>query len=239
MRRKDRDAAELRPVKITTGVNPFAEGSCLLEAGQTRVLCIATVEPGVPKWKQEAGGGWITAEYSMLPRANRTRTPRERGSGPSGRTMEIQRLIGRSLRACVDLSALEGYTITLDCDVLQADGGTRCASITGAWVALYQALEGMVQRDQLSAMPDILPVAAVSTGLLEGSLLLDLCYEEDRDADVDLNLVMLKDKTLVEVQGTLESGRFDRQMLNRMMDLGEEGIRQLIEMQEKAAGLTD
>ncbi len=231
--RTERGTDGLRKVNMITGVNRYAEGSCMIWMGDTQVLCTASAEPKTPSWMSQGSGGWITAEYAMLPRANRQRVPREAKTGrPTGRTQEISRLIGRSLRACTDLSGLEGWTVTVDCDVLQADGGTRCAAVTGGYVALAQALEGLVADGSLPKNPLTAPVAAVSVGLLDGEVLLDLCYAEDCAADVDLNLVMLPEGRIVEVQGTAEGAPFDRGLLDRMLDLGEAGIIRLMALQQ-------
>ena len=237
MRRKDRDAAELRPVKFTTGVNPFAEGSCLLEAGQTRVLCNATVEPGVPKWKQEAGGGWITAEYSMLPRANRERSRRDVDKLKlSGRSAEIQRLIGRSLRAAVDMRALGERTITVDCDVLQGDGGTRTASVTGGFAALALACRRLVEQGALAKMPLIHYVAGVSAGIVDDTPVLDLPYSEDSRAQVDLNCMMTEQGEIIELQGTGEGRPFTVAEQQTLVSLCAKGCRELMEKQKEIVG---
>ena len=217
---------------LELGAAPFAEGSCLISAGTTRVLCTATVEEAVPPWR-EGRGGWVTAEYAMLPRATVQRTRRER-SGPRGRTQEIQRLIGRSLRAATDLAALGERTVTVDCDVLSADGGTRTASITGACIALHQALKGLVEAEELGEIPLQQLVAAVSVGIVDRHLCLDLDYAEDSAADVDLNVVILEDGRMVEVQGTAEGAPFQRAELESMLDLAEKGIRDLLKLQRAA-----
>jgi len=226
-----RSAADLRPVRITRGCNVYAEGSALIEVGRTRVMCTATVEDRVPLFR--SGGGWVTAEYGMLPRATGTRNPRGR---TGGRAYEIQRLVGRALRAVVDLAALGERTVILDCDVLQADGGTRTAAITGAWVALHDALAGLVQAGTLAGLPLTGQVAAVSVGLLDGRPLLDLRYEEDARAEVDLNLVMTGQGRLVEVQGTGEKATFSRAELDVLLDLGWNGITRLLQQQREALG---
>lgn len=227
--RRDRPHDELRPVSFELDTAPFAEGSCTILCGRTCVLCAATVEEGVPRWR-EGKGGWVTAEYSMLPRSTQERTRRER-RGAGGRTREIQRLIGRSLRAAVDLEALGPRTVTLDCDVLVADGGTRTASITGACVALHRALSGLAEHPMRQR------VAAVSVGLVGGRPVLDLDYELDVTADVDMNVVALEDGRFVEVQGTAEGAAFDRPDLDRLLDLAADGIRRLLERQREALGL--
>jgi len=231
--RLGRRADQLRDVRLETGVAPFAEGSCLVSFGTTRVLCAATVEEGVPAWRKGEGAGWVTGEYAMLPRATLTRTPRERGK-VGGRTQEIQRLIGRSLRATMDLVALGERTITLDCDVLAADGGTRTAAITGAAVALAQACQGLVAAGKIERQPMRQLVTAVSVGIVAGELRLDLEYVEDVAADVDMNLVALEDGGLVEVQGTAEHAPFDRARLDGLLDLGLAGIRTLVARQREA-----
>jgi len=232
-REDGRSNDELRPVEIIRGFLKHPAGSVLIKTGDTQVICTATVEEGVPGWLNGEGQGWITAEYGMLPAATSERNSRYR---VSGRTYEIQRLIGRSLRAAVDLSMMDGYTIRIDCDVIQADGGTRTASITGGYVALYDALSHLVQDEKLYKMPVKGIVAAVSVGIVEGSVLLDLCYEEDSVADVDMNIVML-DGSFVEVQGTGEGGIFTREQLSEMLSLAERGIRELMMIQRDVLGL--
>lgn len=222
-----------RPVSIETGVAPYAEGSCIIATGQTRVLCTASVVPGVPPWRERSGAGWVTAEYAMLPRATHTRTSRER-SGPKGRTQEIQRLIGRSLRSVTDMGAMGQHTITVDCDVLQADGGTRTASITGACVALELALRWMLHEGMVVRSPMKEKVAAVSVGLVDGAACLDLDYREDSAAQVDMNLVATESGGLVEVQGTAEGDPFPRRDLDALMDLGMSGIEALLAAQARA-----
>jgi ribonuclease PH len=223
----------MRPVNIVPGFIPTAEGSVLIEVGNTRVICTATVEETVPQFLKGAGKGWITSEYSMIPRATLTRTPRESSRGRvGGRTHEIQRLIGRSLRAVTDLTRLGERSIFLDCDVIQADGGTRTASITGAFVALGLALEGLVEAGTLSSAPVRDYVAATSVGIVDGEVMLDLCYEEDSRAEVDMNLVMTGGKKFVEVQGTAEQHAFDDAQLKKMMELARRGIEALIAKQQ-------
>ncbi len=222
-----------RPITIETGVTPYAEGSALIATGDTRVLCTASVQEGVPAWRERSGAGWVTAEYAMLPRATHTRTSRER-SGPRGRTQEIQRLIGRSLRSVTDMRLLGPHTVTVDCDVLQADGGTRTASITGACVALELALrwmlgEGLVERTAVREK-----VAAVSVGIVDGTPCLDLDYREDAGAQVDMNLVATESGGLVEVQGTAEGDPFPRRELDALLDLGMAGIDTLLAAQAQA-----
>jgi ribonuclease PH len=223
----------LRPVRITPHYVSMAEGSVLIESGNTRVLCNATIEQGVPGWLRNSGRGWVTAEYGMLPRATLTRTAREAERGKiGGRTHEIQRLIGRSLRSVVDMKALGERTIILDCDVLQADGGTRTAAITGACVALALALGKLVAAGTLKASPLRQMVAATSVGIVDGNILLDLCYEEDSRASVDMNVVMLADGGLVETQATAEQNAYTRTQLNQMLDYAEKGIHELLAVQQ-------
>jgi ribonuclease PH len=225
-------ADTLRPIRITPHYVSMAEGSVLMESGNTRVLCNATIEQGVPGWLRNSGRGWVTAEYGMLPRATLTRTARESERGKvGGRTHEIQRLIGRSLRSVVDMKALGERTIILDCDVLQADGGTRTAAITGACVALALALNKLVAAGTLKASPLKQMVAATSVGIVDGNVLLDLCYEEDSRATVDMNVVMLADSGLVETQATAEKDSYTRAQLNQMLDLAEKGIHELLAAQ--------
>jgi ribonuclease PH len=223
-----RGPSQMRPVRLTPGYVQVPEGSVLIEVGHTRVLCNATVEQGVPVWLRNSGRGWVTAEYGMLPRATLTRTPREAERGRiGGRTHEIQRLIGRSLRAVVDMQALGERTVILDCDVLQADGGTRTAAITGACAALAIAFSRMVATGALKASPLRQLVAATSVGIVADAVLLDLAYEEDSQAEVDMNLVMTEGGNFVEVQATAERQAFPRARLLEMMDLAEAGIREL------------
>jgi ribonuclease PH len=231
---------ELRPVSISPGFMPYAEGSCLVEMGDTRVICTATVDDYVPRWMLGTGTGWVTAEYQMLPRSSPERVQREVNKGkPSGRTQEIQRLIGRSLRAVTDLGALGERSILIDCDVLQADGGTRTASITGAYVALEQAVAGLVGTGALTGSPLMDSVAAVSVGVVDGVACLDLDYSEDSTAAVDMNVVMTGAGKLVEVQGTAEHGTFDRNELDLLLDLATGGIRELTAHQSKSLGASD
>ncbi len=228
----------MRPVEITPGYLKTAEGSALIVVGNTRVLCTASVEDGVPPFLRGSGKGWVTAEYAMLPRATNKRTPREVNKGkPSGRTHEIQRLIGRSLRAVVDQTALGERTITLDCDVLQADGGTRTASITGAFVALATALKTLVQFKTIARFPLTDYVAATSVGLLRGEFLTDLCYEEDSRADVDMNVVMTGSGKFIELQATAEQKAFDDEQLAKMIGLARAGITELIAIQRNLVSL--
>ena len=231
-RSDNRTPEQLRPVNIIPDFISTAEGSALIEVGNTRVICTASVEENVPSFLKGAGKGWITAEYSMLPRSTLTRTPREASRGRiGGRTHEIQRLVGRALRAVVDLVQLGERTITLDCDVIQADGGTRTASITGAFVALGLALERLVEAGTLSAAPIRDFVGAVSIGVVDGAVLLDLNYEEDSRAEVDLNFVMTGGRKIVEIQATAEQHPFDEAQLKRMMDIAGKGIESLIAKQ--------
>ncbi|MGE5471722.1 MAG: ribonuclease PH [Bacteroidota bacterium] len=235
MRPSQRQSDQLRTVRITRNFTRHAEGSVLIEMGDTRVLCNASVEENVPPFLRGKGQGWVTAEYGMLPRSTHTRTSREAAKGKqTGRTQEIQRLIGRSLRAVVDLKALGERQITLDCDVLQADGGTRCASITGAWIALYEACEKLVAAGKLPANPVKDHVAAVSVGIFQGAPVLDLDYPEDSGCDTDMNVVMTGNGGIVEVQGTAEGEPFSRAQMNTLTDLAEAGIRQLIAAQQSA-----
>ena len=225
----------MRPVEIVTGYLVTAEGSALIKVGNTQVLCAASVEDTVPPFLRGAGKGWVTAEYAMLPRATGKRTPREVTKGhPSGRTQEIQRLIGRSMRAVVDIAALGERTIFLDCDVLQADGGTRTASITGAFVALAMALRTLVEHRVLKTLPLRDHVAATSVGLVGGVPLLDLCYEEDSRADVDMNVVMTGKGRFIEVQATAEHTPFDDTQLATLIGLARTGIGRLVEIQKAA-----
>jgi ribonuclease PH len=228
----------MRPVEIEPGYLKTAEGSALISVGNTRVLCAASVEETVPSFLRNTGKGWVTAEYSMLPRATARRTPREVARGrPSGRTHEIQRLIGRSMRAVVDQAALGERTVTLDCDVIQADGGTRTAAITGAWVALALALRQLVQFKVIKTMPLRDHVAATSVGIVAGEPLLDLCYEEDSQAAVDMNVVMTGSGRFVELQATAEHVPFDDAQMAGLIDLARSGISQLLELQKRAARL--
>ena len=235
MRPSQRLPEQLREIRITRNFTRHAEGSILIEMGDTRVLCTASVEETVPSFLRGKGQGWVTAEYGMLPRSTHTRSAREAAKGKqSGRTQEIQRLIGRSLRAVTDLTALGERQITLDCDVLQADGGTRCASITGAWIALYEACDKLVQAGKLPANPVKDHVAAISVGIFEGSPVLDLDYPEDANCDTDMNVIMTGQGGIVEVQGTAEGEPFTREQMNVLMDLATMGIRQLVAAQESA-----
>ncbi|MFZ3170593.1 MAG: ribonuclease PH [Carboxydocellales bacterium] len=232
-REDGRDRDQLRPVKITRSYIKPAEGSVLIEVGDTKVICTATIEEKVPPFQKGSGKGWVTAEYSMLPRATHTRTPRESAKGKiGGRTHEIQRLVGRALRSVVDLNKLGERTIWVDCDVIQADGGTRTASITGAFVALVDALQRLVDKGQLAKLPITDYLAATSVGKIKGKLMLDLCYTEDSQAEVDMNVVMTKAGKFVEVQGTAEDAPFTREEMDGLLSLAEKGIRELIQIQE-------
>ena len=234
MRSDQRRPDQLRPVRIQPNFLATAEGSALIELGNTRVLCAATVEETVPSFLRGSGKGWITAEYAMLPRATVTRTPREVNKGrPSGRTHEIQRLIGRSLRAVVNMEKLGERSIIVDCDVLQADGGTRTAAITGAWVAVAIAINRLVGFGTLRASPLRDHVAATSVGIVDGIPMLDLCYEEDSKADVDMNLVMTGAGHFVEIQATAEKVAFDDQRLAALLSLARAGIAELVELQKQ------
>ncbi|CAN5174815.1 ribonuclease PH [soil metagenome] len=233
-----RGADALRPLDITTAVQDYAEGSAQLSMGRTRVLCAATVSGDVPRWLRESGEGWITAEYSMLPRATLERTDREATRGKQkGRTVEIQRLIGRSLRAAVDLKRLGPVAITIDCDVLQADGGTRTASITGGWIALALGLQHAAEHGIIKRMPELTPIAAISVGIIDGQPRLDLDYIEDSGAETDMNVVMSGDGRLIEVQGTAEGAPFSRAELDAMLDLAAVGCERLFAAQRAAVGL--
>jgi len=228
---------ELRPVRIIPGFQSFAEGSVLIELGKTQVVCSVSVEERVPSFLKGSGTGWITAEYSMLPRATVTRTPRDASQGRiSGRSQEIQRLIGRSLRAIADLTELGERTLVVDCDVLQADGSTRTAAITGSYVALYRALQNLSNMGIVSSIPLKSAVAATSVGIVQSYMLLDLCYDEDSDAEVDFNLVMTSKGEFVEVQGTAETRPFSKETIDAVLTLAEKGIRQLFQVQQAALG---
>jgi len=233
--RRGRANSDLRVVTLERDVAPYAEGSCLATFGLTRVLCTATVEEGVPGWRRGRGEGWLTAEYAMLPRATRTRTNRERAQ-LGGRTQEIQRLIGRSVRAMLDDFKFGEFTVKLDCDVLVADGGTRTAAITGASVAIVDAFDWMVKTGKISVNPIKRRVAAISVGIIDGEPRLDLDYDEDVRADVDMNVVMSSEREFVEVQGTGEHGTFDRAQLDQLLELAISGIEKLDKMQQAALG---
>ncbi len=238
MRTDKRRADELRPVEIVTGYLATAEGSALIKAGNTMVLCAASVEETVPPFLRNSGKGWVTAEYAMLPRATSQRTPREVSKGrASGRTHEIQRLVGRALRSVVDMAALGERTIILDCDVLQADGGTRTAAITGAFVAMAIAVQQLVSFKVIKAMPVRDYVAATSVGLVGGVPMLDLCYDEDSRADVDMNVVMTGGGKFIEIQGTAEHAPFDDAQMSALIELARGGIGRLVQIQKKAVTL--
>ena len=227
---------QMRPIKLTNNVIKTAAGSCLSEFGDTRVLCCATIEESVPKWRRASHGcGWVTAEYAMLPASTARRSKREYGAR-KGRSMEIERLIGRSLRSVVRMEKLGEITVTIDCDVIQADGGTRTASITGAWVALHDALMGLVRDNKLNRLPLTGQVAAISAGIVDGRALLDLDYPEDSHADVDLNLVATDAGGIVEIQGTGEHSTLSRAQLNELLDMGQAGIERLVEIQNEVTG---
>lgn len=227
---------QLRPVSLEPGFAPFAEGSCLIKMGETHMLVTATVEDRVPPFLKGQGQGWVTAEYAMLPRSGRQRNQRDGNRGPNGRSMEIQRLIGRAMRTMIDMEALGERTITLDCDAIQADGGTRTAAITASYVALYQAVQWMMDKRMIKRMPLREPVAAVSVGIVGGKELLDLCYDEDSKAQTDMNVVMTASGKFIEVQGTAEADPFDAQALGRMLALAKKGIDELVELQRAALG---
>ena len=236
MRPSGRNLSEMRAVSIETGVTKHAEGSCLIKMGDTHVLCTATIEDRVPPFIKGSGLGWVTAEYRMLPRATNTRMRREAASGKqSGRTVEIQRLIGRSLRAGVDRVALGERQITIDCDVIQADGGTRCASITGGWVALKLAVNKLIKIGDVISDPLVDPVAAVSCGIYAGQPVLDLDYPEDSEAGVDGNFIMTGSGQLIEVQMSAEGSTYSRAQMNDLMDLAEKGVSELVALQKSAA----
>lgn len=235
MKRPDsRRPDQVRPVKITRHFSKFAEGSALIEMGDTKVICTATIDEYVPHHKKNSGEGWVTAEYSMLPRATSTRTQRDNQLGKSkGRTQEIQRLIGRSIRAVVDFKTLGERTIILDADVIQADGGTRTASITGCFVALHDAVSRLLKEGKIEHSPILDFVAAVSVGKHDGVILTDLCYEEDSKAEVDMNVVMTGDGNMVEIQGTAEGAPFNQADLDQMLSRAKKGVAELIKIQKK------
>jgi ribonuclease PH len=239
MKRADgRAYDELRPVRIIPGYQSFAEGSALIELGKTLVLCSVSVDEKVPPFLRGGGSGWITAEYAMLPRATVTRTPRDSSLGRvTGRNQEIQRLIGRSLRAITDLSALGERNLTIDCDVLQADGGTRTAAITGAYVALYRAMQTLSNMGIISSIPLKTAVAATSVGIVHSYMMLDLCYDEDCSAAVDFNVAMTGQGEFVEIQGTAEAKPFSRETVDELLSLAEHGIKQLFQVQKEALKL--
>ncbi len=236
MRPSHREPNQLREIKLSRHYTKHAEGSVFIEFGQTQVLCTASVIDGAPRFLKGKNQGWITAEYGMLPRSTHSRNDREASRGKQGgRTLEIQRLIGRALRQCVDLKALGDVTITLDCDVIQADGGTRTASITGACVALRDAIHWMHTHEKIKKLPTFHHIAAISVGIYRGQPVLDLDYAEDVLAETDMNIVMNEAQQLIEVQGTAEEGSFNRHELNTMLDLAEHGIHQLLELQKNAS----
>ncbi|MGB0920216.1 MAG: ribonuclease PH [Alphaproteobacteria bacterium] len=236
MRPSGRQPDQLREISMETGVTRYAEGSCLVKFGHTHVLCTASLEERVPPWLRGGGAGWVTAEYSMLPRATHDRNRRER-NGASGRTQEIQRLVGRSLRAVVNMKGLGERQISVDCDVLQADGGTRTASITGGYVALYDCMRFMQEQGMIKEIPITEPVAAISCGIYQGTPVADLDYDEDSSADTDANFVMTASGGIVEVQGTAEGAPFNREELNALLDLATKGVQELTQAQAKALGL--
>lgn len=233
-----RAANEMRRVSLERGIMKNALGSCMVEFGDTRVLCAATIEEGLPAWRRASRAGWVTAEYAMLPASTNRRTNREVGKR-KGRSMEIERLIGRSLRTVVNLRALGEYTVTVDCDVIQADGGTRTASVTGAWVALHDALMAWVEAGKITRLPLTGQVAAVSMGVVDGIEMLDLDYKEDSNAEIDMNLIATDTGEIVEIQGTGERMPFDRARLNRLLDLGDAGIAKLIALQNEVTAFRD
>lgn len=228
---------QLRPCELVPHVNKHAEGSCLVKWGDTHVLCTASIEEKVPSWIKNSGAGWVTAEYGMLPRSTSVRMDREAKKGQSGRTQEIQRLIGRSLRAAIDLKAIENISIKIDCDVIQADGGTRTASVTGGFVALYLACQKLLQEGKIQKMPITDFVAAVSCGIVAGRPVLDLDYNEDSTAGTDSNFVMNGSDRLIEVQGTAEHGAFSSDELMQLLSLAQKGVHELISLQKKALGI--
>ena len=233
MNRNDqRSQDELRQVEITLGIQSYAEGSVLIKTGDTHVICSASIEESVPNFLKDQNKGWITAEYNMLPRATLTRTRRE--NIKKGRTHEIQRLIGRCLRTSVDLNSIGERSILIDCDVVQADGGTRTASITGSYVALYLAVLSLVEENKIEKMPAINQLAAVSVGILKQQVLLDLCYEEDSEADADFNIVMNNNGDFIEVQGTAEQNPYSKELLDEVLSVGSDGIKQLFDKQNEA-----
>ncbi len=235
MRPSGRTSNQLRPIQITRNFTNYAEGSVLIEMGETRVLCTASIEEGVPRFLKGKKQGWLTAEYGMLPRATHTRNNREAARGKqSGRTQEIQRLIGRSLRAAIDLNLLGEFTIHIDCDVLQADGGTRTASISGGCIALVDAINHMIRKKKIKTNPIKHMIGAVSVGIYKGTPVLDLDYPEDSVAETDMNIVMNEENGFIEIQGTAESATFSQEELSEMMNLGQQGIKEIIEAQKAA-----
>jgi ribonuclease PH len=235
MRPSGRSADQLRPIKFTRHFTRHAEGSVLVEFGDTKVICTASIDSQVPRWMKGNGRGWVTAEYGMLPRSTTDRMSREAAKGKQGgRTMEIQRLIGRSLRAAIDLEKLGERMITLDCDVIQADGGTRTASISGAYVALHDAVTALLNSGELQQTPIVQPVASVSVGIFQGTPVLDLDYAEDSSAETDMNVVMDQSGGFIEVQGTAEAAAYTRNEMNAMLDLAESGIRRIFALQTQS-----
>lgn len=236
MRHNNRPNNSLRNIELHPHFNPYAEGSCLVKYGNTHVICTASVDEKIPAWLKGQNQGWITAEYSMLPRSAQVRVPRE-SKKPSGRTQEIQRLIGRSLRSVVDLTQLKDISICIDCDVIQADGGTRVASITGGFVALYLAINKLIEQKRLKTNPIKEFVAAVSCDIYNGQAILDVDYEEDSNSQVDMNFVITESGKLVEIQGTAEGAPFDEDQFYQMLSLGKEGIKQIISIQKQSLGI--
>ena len=236
MRKKKKKNNQIREIELLPDFNPYAEGSCLVKYGNTHVVCTASVEEKVPAWLKGQNKGWITAEYAMLPRAAQVRVPRE-SKKPSGRTQEIQRLIGRSLRAVVNLDLMKDISICVDCDVLQADGGTRVASITGGFVALYRAIQKLMQEEKLKVNPIQEFVAAISCDIYQGEAIIDVDYEEDSNSQVDMNFVLTESGKIVEIQGTAEGAPFDETQFSEMFQLAKEGISQLIKKQKQALGV--
>ena len=237
MRPSNRQKNEIRKIEIIPNFNPYAEGSCLIKCGNTHVVCTASVEEKLPAWLKGMNKGWVTAEYGMLPRSTQTRVAREIKKGPSGRSQEIQRLIGRALRAVVDLEALKDISICIDCDVIQADGGTRTASITGGYVALALALEKLQKEGKLLVNPLKGMVAAISCGICNGECVVDVDYEEDSHAEVDMNFVLTDDDKIVEIQGTAEGSPFDESQFNELLALAKKGVAVLIAKQKEALGM--
>lgn len=236
-RKENRKSVELRPIKFTRNFTKYADGSVLVEFGDTKVLTTATIEDKVPRFLQDSGKGWLTAEYSLIPASTHSRVGRDRGTVLSGRTQEIQRLIGRSIRASVDLSLIGERTITIDADVIQADGGTRTASISGAFVALYDAVNKLKENGLISVNPVIEPIAAISVGIIDGKILLDLDYSEDSRADVDANLVMTESGKIIEFQSTSEGKPFEKEELIKLLDIGQAGIKKIIQAQKQVLGI--
>lgn len=236
-RPSNRTEKELRPIELTINTNKHAEGSCLIKCGDTHVMCTATVEEKVPLWIKNSGQGWVTAEYGMLPRATSSRVDREAKKGQTGRTQEIQRLIGRALRASINLRAIEGFQIKIDCDVIQADGGTRTASITGGFVALYLACQKLLKQEKIKTMPITHFVAAVSCGIYQGIPVLDLDYIEDSNAGVDANFVLTDENKIVEIQGTGEHDTFTNEEFQELFSLAQKGIAELITKQKQVLGV--